>query len=44
METDPNFLQQLIGNAWFNVATAVVALGAAISAALPSQTGKKGWF
>ncbi len=44
METDPNFIQSLLGNAWFNVITATIALGAAISAALPSKIGKQGWF
>jgi hypothetical protein len=44
METDPNIIQQLLGNAWVNVITAVIALGAAISAVLPSKIGKQGWF
>jgi len=37
METDPNIIQQLLGNAWFNIATAVVALAAAITAVTPSK-------
>ena len=41
---DLNFIQTLLGNAWFNVITATIALGAAISAALPSKIGKGGWF
>jgi hypothetical protein len=41
---DPNFIQALLGNAYFNIATAVIALGAAISAAFPSKLGKDTWF
>ena len=37
METDPNFIQALLSNAWFNIATAVVALAAAITAVTPSK-------
>jgi len=45
METEGlNIISQLLGNAWFNVITAVIALGAAVSAALPSKIGKAGWF
>jgi hypothetical protein len=41
---DPNFIQALLSNAYFNIATAVIALGAAISAAFPSKLGKDTWF
>ena len=44
METNPNFITALLGNDWFNVITATIALGAAVSAALPSKIGKGGWF
>lgn len=37
METDPSFIQALLGNAWFNIATAVIALAAAITAVTPSK-------
>jgi hypothetical protein len=37
METDPNILQQLLGNAYFNIVTAVIALAAAITAITPSK-------
>jgi len=41
---DPNFIQSLLGNAYFNIGTAVIALGAAVSAAFPSKLGKDSWF
>ena len=44
METDPSIIQQLLGNAWVNLITAIIALGAAISAVLPSKIGKGGLF
>jgi hypothetical protein len=37
METDPNFIQSLLGNTWFNVLTAVIACAAAITAITPSK-------
>ena len=37
METDPNFIQMLLGNTWVNIATAVIALAAAIAAVTPSK-------
>lgn len=37
METDPNFIIGLLGNAWFNIITAVIALAAAITAITPSK-------
>jgi len=37
MEPDPNFITALLSNAWFNIATAVVALAAAITAVTPSK-------
>lgn len=37
METDPNFIQALLGNAWFNIVTAVIALAAALTAITPSK-------
>jgi hypothetical protein len=39
-----NIIQKLLGNEIVNIVTAVIALGAAISAALPSKIGKEGWF
>lgn len=37
METDSNFIQALLSNAWFNIATAAIALAAAITAVTPSK-------
>jgi hypothetical protein len=37
MEADPNIIQQLLGNAYFNIITAVIALAAAITAITPSK-------
>ncbi len=37
METDPNFIQALLSNAWFNIITAAIALAAAITAVTPSK-------
>ena len=39
-----NIIQRLLGNEIVNIITAVIALGAAISAILPSKIGKAGWF
>jgi len=44
METDPNWIQALLGNAYFSIATAIIALGSAISMAFPSKFGKDTWF
>ena len=41
---DPNFIQTLLGNAYFNILTAVIALGSAVSMAFPSKLGKETWF
>ena len=37
METDPNIIQQLLGNVWFNIITATIALAAAITAITPTK-------
>jgi hypothetical protein len=37
METDPNFIEALLSNAWFNIITATIALAAAITAVTPSK-------
>jgi len=37
METDPNIIQQLLGNAWVNIITLVIAVAAAITALTPSK-------
>lgn len=37
METDPNFIQALLGNSWFNIITAVIAVAAAVTAITPSK-------
>ena len=37
METEPNFIQALLGNVWFNIITASIALAAAITALTPSK-------
>ena len=34
---DPNFIQALLGNAWFNIITASIALAAAVTAVTPSK-------
>ncbi|MHA2068760.1 MAG: hypothetical protein ACXABY_30720 [Candidatus Thorarchaeota archaeon] len=34
---DPNIIQVLLGNAYFNIITAVIALAAAITAITPSK-------
>ncbi len=39
-----NLIQQLLNNSYVNIVTAVIALGAAISAAFPSRLGKDTWF
>lgn len=39
-----NIIQKLLGNEIFNIVTALVALGAAVSAAFPSKIAKTGWF
>jgi hypothetical protein len=39
-----NIIQKLLGNDIFNIVTALIALGAAISAAFPSKIAKTGWF
>jgi hypothetical protein len=39
-----NIIQKLLGNSAFNIITAIVAVGAALSAALPSKISKGGWF
>jgi hypothetical protein len=39
-----NIIQRLLGNETVNVITAIVTVGAAISAVLPSKIGKDGWF
>ena len=37
METDPNFIQTILGNAYFNIFTACVFLASAIAAVTPSK-------
>jgi len=39
-----NIIQKLLGNDMVNIITAIVTVGAAISAVLPSKIGKDGWF
>ena len=37
METDPNIIQQLLGNAWVGYITLAVTVAAAITAVTPSK-------
>jgi len=37
MEADPNFIQVLLSNPYVNIATAIIALAAAITAVTPSK-------
>jgi hypothetical protein len=44
VETDPNFIMAILSNPYVSIVTAVITLGAAISAAFPSKLGKDTWF